>query len=108
MRFVNLTPHKIVIRTAEGDIEIEPSGMIARAITVETPAEPINGIPTIRRDFGEIKGLPAPEPDTVYIVSSIALSAVGSRNDVVAPDTGPTAIRDEEDRIVAVTRLVRP
>ncbi|RME25645.1 MAG: hypothetical protein D6800_07370, partial [Candidatus Zixiibacteriota bacterium] len=58
------------------------------------------------RALGDVEGLPDPQDGTVYLVSSMVLSAVRGRRDVVAPDTGPTAIRDETGRITAVTRLV--
>ena len=108
MRFMNLTPHPITIRCADGDMVIEPSGHVARVATVEEDAGNIVGVPTIRRTLGDVEGLPDPQDGTVYIVSSMVLSAVRGRDDVVAPDTGPTAVRDDDGRIVAVTRLVRP
>lgn len=40
-----------------------------------------------------------------FSVSSLVAQAVVGREDVVAPDTGPTAIRDEAGRIVAVRRF---
>jgi hypothetical protein len=45
------------------------------------------------------------EDDEIGIVSSMVLAATNSSY-VVAPDTGPTAIR-ENGQIVAVTRFVR-
>ena len=89
------------------NITIEPSGTVARVTTEEMEVEPIAGVPTIRRSFGEVEGIPAPHEGTIYIVSSMVLSAV-DRDDVVAPDTGSTALRNEKGHIVAVTRLVRP
>ena len=47
------------------------------------------------------------EPKAIYIVSSLVAQAVAGRNDVVAPDAGPTAIRNEQGQIVAVTRFQR-
>lgn len=42
-----------------------------------------------------------------YIVSSMVRDALGqSRPDVFAPDTGPTAIRNEKGQVEAVTRLI--
>lgn len=62
----------------------------------------------IKNTYGDMTGLPGPAPDTIYIVSSLVLAALQGkgRTDVVAPDTGPPAIRDAQGRIVAVTRPV--
>lgn len=105
--FVNLTPHSITIRTPEGDTTIPPSGSVARVATTEQVVGEIAGAPVVRRVFGEVQGLPDPEPDTIYIVSGFVREALGAlRPDVMAPDTGPTAVRDQNNRIIAVTRLV--
>ena len=107
MKFVNLTPHAITVRWPDGVDDVIPaSGQVARVSTAEEPAGAILGIPLVRRTLGDVQGLPAPQPETIYIVSSMVLSAVEGRQDVVAPDTGPTAIRDSHGRIQAVTRFV--
>lgn len=103
MKFVNLTPHAIII---EGGPTIPPSGTVARAETMEREVEPIGGIPTIVREFGSVEGIPGPMEDVTFVVSSLVLERCGGRSDVVAPDTGPTAIRSN-GQLVAVTRLVR-
>lgn len=64
-------------------------------------------IPLQRRSTGAVTGLPDPQPDTLLIVSSMVLDAAKGRVDLIAPDTGATAIRDDAGRIVAVTRFVR-
>lgn len=46
-------------------------------------------------------------PHTIYVVSALVASRCAGRPDVYSPDTGPTAIRDDEGRIVAVRGLVR-
>jgi len=115
-KFVNLTPHEIVIRRDDGtDLRVPPSGTVARVETFEEDAPPVDGIPTVTRQFGRIAGLPPYDPraDVVYIVSALVLSALDApkdevRPDVVAPDTGVTAVRDADGRIIAVSRFVRP
>lgn len=101
---LNLTPHSITLRAGGGDITLPPSGAVARVKTREEPAGEITGMPVIMRTFGEVEGLP-PE-GTPCIVSALVANAVPGRKGVYAPDTGPTAIRDEKGQIVAVTRLV--
>ncbi len=120
---LNLTPHPITIRHISGaEITYPPSGQIARVRTTETeePGFPVSNIvpsdgtnfsggdawtcPVIRRTFSEVEGLP--EEGTPCLVASLVLAAVPGRRNVYAPDTGPTAVRDDMGRIVAVTRLV--
>ena len=105
--FVNLTPHPIVVRREDGsEFTIAPSGAIARVSTTEKVVDNVDGVPVVVREFGEVENLPEPQDGTIYIVSSLVLSAVKGRGDVMAPDTGPTAIRNSDGHIVAVTRLV--
>ena len=104
---LNLTPHSIVIRRDDGsEVTLPPSGTVARVATVEEVIGhcPITGAPIVRRAFGEVHGLP--EEGVPCIVSALVASAVPGRRGVFAPDTGPTAIRDADGRIVAVTRLI--
>lgn len=117
MDYINLTPHSITLRSAQGDHVIPPSGRVARVATHEVPADPLPApgqgavsIPVVTRTFGQVQDLPPPAPNTVYLVSSLVLSALAGsgRTDVLAPDTGPTAVRDDQGRIIAVTRLVAP
>jgi hypothetical protein len=110
MNIINLTPHKISIADEAGNIirEIEPSGRLARTNSTQTVARVIDGIPVVKTVLGEISDLPQPERDTVFVVSTLVAQAVADfriHDDVVAPDTGPTCIRDPEGRIVAVRRF---
>lgn len=103
--FKNLTPHAITLRTESGDITIPPSGTIARVSTKETEVGTIAGLKVVSRQFGEVTGLP--DDGTPCIVSSMVLSALPAGTPgVYAPDTGPTAIRNDAGHVVAVTRLV--
>jgi len=107
MKILNCTPHAIVLRKPDGtDITVPPSGQVARVSMAETDIGTVAGLPTIRREPGEVTGLPAEQPGTIILVSAMVLAAVSGRGDVYAPDTGPTAVRDERGHIVAVTRLV--
>jgi len=111
--FVNLTPHPVTIRISGGtDLTIDPSGNVARVDSIEERLPETGGIPTIRRKWGEIQPGTSIELGKIYIVSSLVLNALQNaatswEEAMVAPDTGPTAIRDERGQILAVTRLVR-
>jgi hypothetical protein len=109
----NLTPHSIVVRLPDGSEKaFPPSGEVAKVGTIEAETVFVEGIPTIFRDFGGIQ-----LPDIVFsssepfLVSSLVLEAAKQQNHpdmnrMLAPDTGPTAIR-EGGQVKAVTRLVR-
>lgn len=103
MNMVNLTPHDINVVVGETTITIPKSGTVARVTSTQTEVGNINGIPVVKTVFGTVEGLPEPEIDTIYIVSSLVLAQL-ERVDVVAPDTGPTALR-ENGQIVAVRRF---
>lgn len=102
---INLTPHAIVLVVGDDKIKIEPSGQIARVGMTEEVIGEFNGLTVIRRQPGTVVGLPT--DGSPCIVSAMVLAAipVGTAG-VYAPDTGPTAIRDEKGHVVAVTRLV--
>ena len=111
----NLTRHDIVLYLADGQsLLIHPEGVEARVETTEKKIvdmalfdQPYSErIPVYRRSFGKVVGLPEPQENVVFLVSSMVLSAAVGRNDVCAPDTGPTAVRNEMGDIVAVTRLI--
>lgn len=109
--FVNMTPHPVTIRRPDGsEFTIAPSGVVARVDSSEEVLPALEEIPVIRREWGDIQFGGAIEPDKIYIVSSLVLSALQNGNPLahfmVAPDTGETAIRDEKGQIRAVTRLV--
>ncbi|MFA7169195.1 MAG: hypothetical protein WC096_09860 [Sphaerochaetaceae bacterium] len=107
MKIENLTPHPIVIRSQDGtEVTIPPSGIVARVSTTDEVVGTcsITGAPIIKRVFGEVTGLPT--GGNPCLVSALVLSAVPGRAGVYAPDTGPTAIRNDAGQITAVTRLV--
>lgn len=109
--FVNLTPHDITVRSADGpDRTFPPSGKVARVETSEAPVDPIDGIPVIFRETGRLvlpEGIPQ-NGESYLIVSSMCLDAASIRQRAfcVAPDTGATAIRNDKGQVVAVTRFV--
>jgi hypothetical protein len=102
---INLTPHAITLHAPQGKLTLPPSGTVARVITIETAVGKMLGVSVIVRQMSEAQGLP--EPGIPCIVSAMVASAVPGRPGVFAPDTGPTAIRDERGQVVAVTRLVK-
>ena len=99
MKFVNCTPHAIVLNNGE---TFEPSGHIARVSARFVTLE--NGL--FAQEFGEIQGLPEPEDGTFFIVSAMVLGST-SRADLVAPATGhPDVKRNEAGQIISVPGFV--
>lgn len=104
-KIINLTPHTVTLVCGERTVEVAPSGQVARvsATAQQVGTITIDGFdfPVVKTVFGEVTGLPEPQDNTVYVVSTLVLSAVQGRKDVVAPNTG-AAIRDSEGRVVGV------
>jgi len=100
-KIVNLTPHELVLMDETGENEIAHIPVAGEAARVGTRATKIgqveidgHDVPVVETTFGETENLPEPLDDTTYVVSIIVLQAVrGVRKDVVAPDTGPSAVR---------------
>ena len=106
MNFINLTPHTIKVLKNDTVFEFPPSGVVARVLVKITRCEPIDDFKVTKSIFGEIENLPTPQDDTTYIVSQMVLGRVKDRSDVVAPDTGLTAIRNEAGQIEYVSGFV--
>lgn len=116
MNFVNLCPHPVTFQKLDANgrphtVSIQPSRQTCRVSTENFSRDAIDGVPIQAQTFGEIYNLPDPEPNTVFIVSSIVLGALrllgSDRQDVIAPATGPRdgALRDRQGNIAAVTRF---
>jgi len=112
MQIVNLTPHAVSLLLNEfgTTLTIAPEPTPARVgVTNSAPVEmdgipvPVQGAPI----YGQVEGLPAEAPGTIYIVSGIVLAQAIGRTDVFAPATGPNdnPIRNAAGQIVAVTLL---
>jgi hypothetical protein len=102
MKFVNLTPHNIVLNDGSV-IEKEDSTPVARVASSHTE---FNEYGICRVIYGEVEDLPAPEDGTIFIVSAMVLSRVPDRKDVVAPATGHPGCVRENGRIVSVPGFV--
>ena len=105
MNIINLTQHDIVIALPDNTrIAIPPTAPAARMATKTVSLPPVDEIPVNTTVFGEVQNLPDPQPDTVYVVSTLIAQRV-KRPDVVSPDTGTTAIRNSANQIEAVRAL---
>ena len=102
-KFVNLIGHDIKI---SGHATLPKCDNPCRVETQQMIIGKLAGVPIAKTEFMKIMNLPDPEDGTYYIVSRIAMDYVPfKREDVFCVDTGPTAIRDENGQVIAVTQL---
>jgi hypothetical protein len=108
MHIINLTPHAITIEKSDGtQLTIPPTTPSARIQQENVVTHAIDDIPVSTVQYGAVEHLPAPLPETLYVVSAMVAQQCHDRADVVAPDTGSSAIRDDAGRIVAVRGFVK-
>lgn len=80
MKFINLTPHAItVIRTEGPSMTIAPEAVPARVSQKNVISKIVDGVAVYTAEFGDVVGLPAPQVDTIYIVSAMVKSALRAR-----------------------------
>lgn len=99
---INCTPHPLRV-LIEGTTEyrtIPSSGIVTRFEVTSEIVGSVDGVPIRKTQVGEVTGLPAPREGVIYVTSTLVAQAAG-RADVVSPDTGPSAIR-ENGQVVAV------
>mgnify|MGYP000998195436 CR=1 FL=1 len=110
MKIINLTPHTLNIYDSANDLveTVPPSGMVARANVTRTLVEKRGHIEMYASVFFGAKALGAPEPDGVYVVSALYLSALRAAG---LDDTGVyvpgEAVRDEAGRVIGCVGLSR-
>ena len=96
MNIINLTTHPITDATT--GIEYKPSGMVVRAEAIKKQQEEFGDLNVLVYNYKLYKGtkLPPKKPNTVYIVSNMALNAIPlDRTDFVGP--GPVE-KDENGK----------
>ena len=81
MKIVNCTAHPCTI----GGVTYMPSGSPARVSVVSKKVREIDGIPVYREEIDHAFNVPAPEDDTVFIVSRLVCEAEWERDDLVFP-----------------------
>lgn len=120
MRLVNLTPHPVRVYRANtpdqvGDLDegvvmvLEPSGTVARlseSVIGEETAILGEGveIPVTAVSYAEVKGLPAPQQGTAYVVSLVTALAATERDDLLVPYE---QVRGPKGAVVGCRRLGR-
>jgi hypothetical protein len=101
MAIINLTPHTINL-VGDNPQNFPPSGTVARCAVTRQQVGTVDGVPVNRTVYGDVTGLPAPQPDTYYIVSALVAQACPDRADLLITDD---AVRDDQGRIVGCRAL---
>jgi hypothetical protein len=104
---VNLMKHDCTCSFPEpwGSFVVKPSGVEATVSTKEVEGTLLGGtLPIVSVVYGEVQNLPDPEAGIMYIVNAMVFER-SSRKDLLAPDTGKSAIRDEKGMVKAITRF---
>jgi hypothetical protein len=102
-KFVNLIGHDITI---SGYGTLSKADVPCRVETKQRIIGKVAGVPIAETHFFKIANLPDPEDGVYYIVSRVVMDFVPfDREDVFCVDTGPSAIRDENGQVSAVTQL---
>lgn len=101
---INTTLHPIRLIHKGEYVDFPPSDIFVRAYNRFHR----QGDLVVYRKINNVEGLPDPESDTIYLVSGIVLRLMEptGRQDLFAPDTGASAIRDENNHLAAITKLV--
>lgn len=101
-KLVNLSSHPMTVMCVNRPITIPPSGEIARCNQGSEIVGYIGKIHVTRQAYGDVKGLPEPEKNTMYIVSRLVAAALPNRKDLLIP--GPV-IRDENNNVIGCDGL---
>lgn len=109
MKMINLTPHTIsILDGANNPVLVLPSAGVARAASTRTCVGTVDAdgisIPVNVTSFGDVVGLPDPQPGIGYVVSVLTAQAVKNRDDIFVTDD---AVRDAEGRIIGCRALAR-
>jgi len=111
VKVINLTPHDLNIRCADGRVlTVPPSGIVARieVSQVQTDSIVCQGyeIPIYSTRMGELVGLPDPEPATIFVTSLVVAKRARQlgRRDVFAPGE----LVRENGRVVGCVGLADP
>lgn len=104
-KIINLTPHDIHVRTAQGEMKTFPrSGQIARVAQESRLETSVAGVPVAVPTFGAVLDLPAEEPNTFLLVSMMIRNALPSRRDLLSPGD---MLRDEAGKIIGCVSFHR-
>ena len=104
----NYTPHTaLTYRPEGGEAVVLPQLGSARCAEEYLPAGKFHDgdLPLTLMRYGEVTGLPDPQPGTVFVVSQLVVNALPERTDLAFP---AGLVRDGEGTIIGFRYLARP
>lgn len=103
----NYTPHLVLTYRPEGAAPIDlPQLGNARCTENYLPGDAFaGGQPCTLMSYGEVTGLPDPEPGAIFLVSQLVVNALPRRTDLAFP---AGLLRDDEGTIIGFRFLARP
>jgi hypothetical protein len=105
---LNLTPHAIsVLNQATGAVDtFPPSGTLARVAVASTEVSSSLPYSVGVTTYGSVEGIPLAATE-VFLVSAMVLDRLPAEYHgwAFAPDTGPSAVRNDKGHIVHVVAL---
>ena len=108
MNIVNLTKQPINIMGCEGTAVIPPSGIVVhiQSDAVYTGEVDVDGtkVPVFKTTPVTVRGMPAPQEGTIYVVPFKVLRELPERSDLYAPYQ---MVRDGSDHIIGYRALAR-
>jgi len=106
MDIVNLTPHDVLVVDDNNKVlmNIPTTDLVARLKTAPVVVGKVNGIPLVKHKCISFINLPDPNPGTMFLVSSL-IQQFSSRGDLIAPDTGPSCVRDKDRNVMAIRQF---
>lgn len=105
-KLVNLTPHVLNIHDEDKMLAsvLPPERVPARVSVGRKMVRREAGIPVYETTYGQVENLPAPEPETIFIVSFMVSNAVPDRMDVLSPGE---LLRNEEGQPIGCIGLAK-
>ena len=119
----NLTPHVVIIldpacaeynpRTRSFDLKgdlivsrkIEPEQVaLPRVSSTEVEMDPVDGVPVVQVQFGEVENLPDAQDGVFLVVSAITANAARDRQDLLIP---ARMVRDAQGKILGCLALAK-
>lgn len=107
MQLLNFTPHMMLhLHMADGTMLDLPQVGMARCAEHVTDADPLPGIDVavVNMTYGDVTGLPAPQPGTCYLVSQLVVRQLPERTDLFFPQG---LLRNAAGDIIGFTALAR-
>jgi hypothetical protein len=104
---VNLTSHDVVVVQGDRHVTIKSAGVARReSHQVKVGTVEVEGmeVTILRTVIGDTLNLPAPAPDTFYVVSRVLAQANPDRDDLLVPES---LLRDRSGSIIGCTKFGR-